>query len=247
MGRVDGAEQGWQPDPFGRHDERWMSAGTATELVRDGSTEGHDPPIEDPSPSPAPEAQKHWIDVDRLEQAGTQARRWWNGPRVIAVAATCCSLLITLGILLPNNSQPVGAHETIGSVLFVDIAPPWGYVATYDAPGHPDPGGVGSGMAVGPAPRGSVVQGQSVVVRYDPRDTTQGTVVSLIPVPRWWAIFGPDYRANNAGGKLVLLVLWGFSLAMWIDVVYRGVRRAQEREDRTDYRDDGWGGGTYSA
>jgi hypothetical protein len=36
-------QQGWQPDPFGRHQSRYFSAGRPTYLVRDGNVEGSDP------------------------------------------------------------------------------------------------------------------------------------------------------------------------------------------------------------
>ena len=35
--------QGWHPDPFGRHEERYFSAGEPTYLIRDGDAEGRDP------------------------------------------------------------------------------------------------------------------------------------------------------------------------------------------------------------
>jgi hypothetical protein len=42
--REDSTE-GWYTDPYARHEARWMSQGSATGLVRDGITEGHDDPI----------------------------------------------------------------------------------------------------------------------------------------------------------------------------------------------------------
>ena len=45
--------QGWHPDPFGRHEWRYFSAGRATFLVRDGRVEGSDP-VEDIPPQPHP-------------------------------------------------------------------------------------------------------------------------------------------------------------------------------------------------
>ena len=33
------APEGWYTDPYGRHEARWMSAGTPTRLVRDGEVE----------------------------------------------------------------------------------------------------------------------------------------------------------------------------------------------------------------
>ena len=45
--------QGWHPDPFGRHEWRYFSAGRATFLVRDGRVEGSDP-VEDIPPQTHP-------------------------------------------------------------------------------------------------------------------------------------------------------------------------------------------------
>jgi hypothetical protein len=41
-------EEGWYVDPFGRHQARWISDGTPTALVRDGSVESQDPPPSTP-------------------------------------------------------------------------------------------------------------------------------------------------------------------------------------------------------
>jgi len=40
--------EGWFTDPFGRHEARWMSAGTPTSLVRDAGTESRDEPPDEP-------------------------------------------------------------------------------------------------------------------------------------------------------------------------------------------------------
>jgi hypothetical protein len=41
--------QGWYPDPYGRHDDRWFSDGKPTRLVRDQGSESYDePPLEYP-------------------------------------------------------------------------------------------------------------------------------------------------------------------------------------------------------
>ena len=37
-------QEGWCPDPFGRHEVRWISNGSPTNLVRDGGVESHDDP-----------------------------------------------------------------------------------------------------------------------------------------------------------------------------------------------------------
>ena len=36
--------EGWYRDPYGLHEERWFSDGTATSLVRDARVESKDPP-----------------------------------------------------------------------------------------------------------------------------------------------------------------------------------------------------------
>jgi hypothetical protein len=36
--------EGWCPDPFARHELRWMSGGLPTSLVRDRGVESHDDP-----------------------------------------------------------------------------------------------------------------------------------------------------------------------------------------------------------
>jgi hypothetical protein len=46
--------QGWHPDPFGRHESRYFSAGHPTFLVRDGFVEGSDP-VEDIPPQVGPQ------------------------------------------------------------------------------------------------------------------------------------------------------------------------------------------------
>jgi hypothetical protein len=40
--------EGWYVDPFGLHEARWISDGTPTSLVRDGSLESKDPPPDEP-------------------------------------------------------------------------------------------------------------------------------------------------------------------------------------------------------
>jgi hypothetical protein len=36
--------EGWYTDPYARHDARWMSQGSPTRLVRDGTVESYDDP-----------------------------------------------------------------------------------------------------------------------------------------------------------------------------------------------------------
>ena len=41
--------EGWYRDPYGLHEERWFSDGTATSLVRDARVESKDPPPHAPA------------------------------------------------------------------------------------------------------------------------------------------------------------------------------------------------------
>ncbi len=45
---MDESMEGWYTDPYGRHEARWMSQGTPTRLVRDGSAEASDPVTDEP-------------------------------------------------------------------------------------------------------------------------------------------------------------------------------------------------------
>jgi hypothetical protein len=63
-------EEGWFIDPYGRHDARWMSVGTPTALVRDGSVESSDEPPDAPFPRPLqPVEQIHPHDGSDLKRA----------------------------------------------------------------------------------------------------------------------------------------------------------------------------------
>jgi hypothetical protein len=43
--------EGWYRDPFAIHEDRWMSQGQPTKLVRDGGAESYDPPPDLPLPA----------------------------------------------------------------------------------------------------------------------------------------------------------------------------------------------------
>jgi len=43
--------EGWFRDPFGVHEDRWISGGRPTKLVRDGGVEGSDEPPPGPMPT----------------------------------------------------------------------------------------------------------------------------------------------------------------------------------------------------
>ena len=41
-------QEGWFTDPFARHEDRWLSDGTPTKLVRDDGIESYDEPPDGP-------------------------------------------------------------------------------------------------------------------------------------------------------------------------------------------------------
>ena len=49
MGTI--SAEGWYRDPFAIHEDRWMSQGRPTKLVRDGGVEAYDPPPDLPLPA----------------------------------------------------------------------------------------------------------------------------------------------------------------------------------------------------
>ncbi len=75
--------EGWCTDPFELHEARWISAGTPTKLVRDGSVENYEPvPSAAPSALPVPmcgrAAASHGADLLRSDRAVPDARSAMN-------------------------------------------------------------------------------------------------------------------------------------------------------------------------
>lgn len=68
--------EGWYRDPFGVHEDRWISQGKPTKLVRDGGAETYDEPPSDEVTVPlVPVDGPEPIDGDDLSRADAQ-----NGP-----------------------------------------------------------------------------------------------------------------------------------------------------------------------
>jgi hypothetical protein len=247
--RVEHTAEGWQPDPFGRHEQRWISAGTATDLVRDGAREARDPPVPAPAP-PAP--PRHWIDVHRLPTAERRRLPWpldripppypvperkpW---RVVAsVVLMCCAAFVAVALSFGHAVLPapsLGRDETMGTVTYVDQLdqPSTFFVVSYSPQGQPDVGGVAAGSDAA-----GVADGQSVVVRYDPAHPTFGTVVSTNP---------PGSRVDGILGWIVVPLELALAFWFWSSSGYRLWRRRRALEEETDYREDQWAGTTNSA
>ena len=64
--------QGWHRDPFGLHDDRWLSRGRPTRLVRDQGAESYDEP---PGDLPAPPDSADEADRGELTRARLLASR----------------------------------------------------------------------------------------------------------------------------------------------------------------------------
>jgi len=68
---ADEQAEGWYTDPYGRHEARWMSAGSPTKLVRDGGVESYDePPDEEPSREATMIVEEPPPGTDDLRHAG---------------------------------------------------------------------------------------------------------------------------------------------------------------------------------
>ena len=79
--------QGWYPDPYERHDERWFSDGKPTRLVRDRGIESYDePPLElprgplPPDPPARDEPEQQLFAPGNAGQDGSSAEPQGTGP-----------------------------------------------------------------------------------------------------------------------------------------------------------------------
>jgi hypothetical protein len=82
--------EGWYRDPYGRHEDRWFSAGHATKLVRDQGIEASDPPPDEPLPQPLVECDEgaeiaNGDDMKRADSATRDEEPITNGQEVRAV------------------------------------------------------------------------------------------------------------------------------------------------------------------
>jgi len=130
-------QQGWQPDPFGRHQSRYFSAGRPTYLVRDGHVEGADPVEQIPPQayplradagmaaatyaSPpvmrAPVTASPWSVPGDARTTGRHGTPGYNG-RMAVVAAVVVVLLVGLVIIAvaaTRHQQPSTARPSSGS------------------------------------------------------------------------------------------------------------------------------------
>ncbi len=74
-------EEGWYTDPYRRHEARWFSDGTPTELVRDQGKTSKDPApggsyAEQPKPVPEASDADDLQRADDEEQSRVQEKIW---------------------------------------------------------------------------------------------------------------------------------------------------------------------------
>jgi hypothetical protein len=224
---MDQKAQGWQPDPLGRHEQRWISSGEPTELVRDSGPESRDPADRS---APLSEIGMDVLPTDRpLPLPWRQSRR----QRILVLAALGCAVVASLVAHFGHVSdppKPLGPNEAIGTVLFVEVSSHY-VEATYTPPGNTDAQGMASAYI------NRVAAGQTVVVRYNPNQPTVGTVLSQ-PTPH--------SSPNLYGVFLGVLGFVGFG-TLWVVSAYRKWRLYKARRDATDYRVGPWAGTTNSA
>ena len=73
--------EGWYRDPFGLHEDRWMSDGNPTALVRDNGVESYDEspsaelsPVLEPDDGPEPHDGEDLLRADEPNQAPSYKR-----------------------------------------------------------------------------------------------------------------------------------------------------------------------------
>jgi hypothetical protein len=96
MASDDNEIEGWYQDPFRAHEDRWFSAGTPTALVRDGETESHDPPPDEPFAGslhdPVSSTPAEGVDLHRADEAQQPS----DGPAVSPAEAAMESAPISM-------------------------------------------------------------------------------------------------------------------------------------------------------
>jgi hypothetical protein len=97
--------QGWYPDPYGNHDERWFSNGRPTNMVRDKGVQSFDGPLREPD--------RPW--------------RWWTVclPAVLALVVAGLFLLYSAaaaGLGCMDGCPPISSGRPVGTAGDVVVA-----------------------------------------------------------------------------------------------------------------------------
>jgi hypothetical protein len=108
-GRLFDLDEGWFTDPWGRHDARWISLGKATNLVRDGDVEAHDPPPDTPPtvpPTLIPAEAPGQVGAGDLRRADDAERETIDPKRLRERLVDAAEEAFESGIFVPPNPAP---------------------------------------------------------------------------------------------------------------------------------------------
>jgi hypothetical protein len=214
----DDPAQGWCVDPYGVHEDRWISRGRPSDLVRDGGIEAKDPPPNGPPnrpfvkshPGPVPTTEaalkerRYSGTRVRLAQ-GRPAPRWY--PVGFSLLALVGVLLVGVGITAtapPNQTQGtvvsvISSLADKGAVLQrqdVDVS--------YSVPGRGNfTLTVTHNPLVGPSEAGV---GSPIMVSYDPDDPSKAHLVAT----GFWTGTAGGFGVFVGGAALVLALVWAF-------------------------------------
>lgn|SRR5215469_6132360 len=94
--KINPLAEGWYRDPFGIHEDRWISQGLPTKVVRDGGRESYDPPPAGTLPEadlvPADQAAGREADGSDLRRADDVDRRPYDPAEARRAAILAASL-----------------------------------------------------------------------------------------------------------------------------------------------------------
>ena len=102
-------DQGWFTDPWGLHDARGISLGKATDLVRDGRVEAHDPPPNTPptvTPALIPAEAPGQVGAGDLRRADDAERETVDPGKLKERLVDAAEEAFESGIFVPPDPAP---------------------------------------------------------------------------------------------------------------------------------------------
>jgi hypothetical protein len=108
-GRQFDLDEGWFTDPWGRHEARWISLGKATDLVRDGHVEAHDPPPNAPptvTPALIPAEAPGQIGARDLRRADEAERETVDPGKLRERLVDAAEEAFESGVFVPPDPAP---------------------------------------------------------------------------------------------------------------------------------------------
>ena len=102
-------DEGWFTDPWGHHKARWISLGKATDLVRDGDVEAHDPPPDTPptiTPALIPPEAPGQVGAGDLKRADDAERDVVDPRELREHLVDAAEEALMGGIFVPHPPEP---------------------------------------------------------------------------------------------------------------------------------------------